>query len=93
MPELPEVETIKRVLEKAIVGRTIKNIKIRKTKIFQGEPEEIIGRKIEGIERRGKMLIIRLSENKALVVHFKLTGQMVWVEEESKVLPAGRQDF
>jgi len=84
MPELPEVETIKRVLEKAIVGKTIKNIEVRKAKIFQGEPQEVIGRKIEGIERRGKMLIIKLSGDKALVVHFKLTGQMVWIEKNSK---------
>jgi formamidopyrimidine-DNA glycosylase len=84
MPELPEVETIKRTLQKAIVGKTIKNIEVRKAKIFQGEPQEVIGRKIEGIERRGKMLIIKLSGDKALVVHFKLTGQMVWVEENPK---------
>jgi len=84
MPELPEVETIKRVLEKAIVGKTIKNIEVRKAKIFQGEPQEVIGRKIEGIERRGKMLIIKLSGDKALAVHFKLTGQMVWIEENPK---------
>jgi len=84
MPELPEVETIKRVLEKAIVGKTIKNIEVRKAKIFQGKPEEVIGRKIEKIERRGKMLIIKLSGDKALLVHFKLTGQMVWAEENSK---------
>jgi len=79
MPELPEVETIKRVLEKTIVGKTIKNIEVRKAKIFQGKPEEVIGRKIERIERRGRMLIIKLSGGKALVVHFKLTGQMVWI--------------
>jgi len=85
MPELPEVETIKRTLQKAIVGKTIKNIEVRKAKIFQGRPQEVIGRKIEGIERRGKMLIIKLSGNKALVVHFKLTGQLVWIEEKLKV--------
>jgi len=85
MPELPEVETIKRVLEKAIIGKTIKNIEVRKAKIFQGDAREVIGRTIEGIERRGKMLVIKLSGDKALVVHFKLTGQMVWAEEKSKV--------
>jgi len=89
MPELPEVETIKRVLEKAIVGKKIKNIEVRKTKIFQGKPEEIIGRKIEGIERQGKMLIIKLSGDKALVVHFKLTGQMVWVPEAGEQVIVG----
>jgi len=89
MPELPEVETIKRTLQKAIVGKTIKNIEVRKAKIFQGEPQEVIGRKIEGIERRGKMLIIKLSGDKALVVHFKLTGQMVWVPEAGERVAVG----
>jgi formamidopyrimidine-DNA glycosylase len=89
MPELPEVETIKQVLEKAIVGKTIKNIEVRKVKIFQGNPKEVIGRKIEGIKRRGKMLIIRLSGDKALVVHFKLTGQMVWVPEAGERTTVG----
>jgi len=89
MPELPEVETIKRTLQKAIVGKTIKNIEVRKAKIFQGEPQEVIGRKIEGIERRGKMLIIKLSGDKALVVHFKLTGQMVWVPEAGEQVTVG----
>jgi formamidopyrimidine-DNA glycosylase len=89
MPELPEVETIKRVLEKSIVGKTIKNIEVRKAKIFQGRPEEVIGRKIEGIERRGKMLIIKLSGDKALVIHFKLTGQMVWIPEAGERVTVG----
>jgi len=89
MPELPEVETIKRILEKVIVGKTIKNIEVRKAKIFQGDLQEVIGRKIEGIERRGKMLIIKLSGDKALVVHFKLTGQMIWVPQIGKSVTVG----
>jgi len=89
MPELPEVETIKRVLEKAIVGKIIRNIEVRKVKIFQGDTQEVIGRKIEGIERRGKMLIIRLSGDKALVIHFKLTGQMVWVPQAGESVAVG----
>jgi formamidopyrimidine-DNA glycosylase len=89
MPELPEVETIKRVLEKSIVGKTIKNIEVRKAKIFQGNPREVIGKKIEGIERRGKMLIIKLSGDRALVIHFKLTGQMVWIPEAGERVTVG----
>lgn len=84
MPELPEVETIKRTLQKAIVGKKIKDIEVRKAKIFQGDRKEVIGKKIEGIERRGKVLIIKLSSDKNLVVHFKLTGQMVWVKESKR---------
>ena len=89
MPELPEVETIKRVLEKTIVGKTIKNIEVRKAKVFQGDRREVIGETIEGIERRGKMLIIKLSGNKGLLVHFKLTGQMVWIPRAGGMVTVG----
>lgn len=79
MPELPEVETIKKTLQKAVLGKTVKEIEVKKTKIFQGNTQEVIGKRIEGIERRGKMIIIWLSGNKALLIHLKLTGQLVWV--------------
>lgn len=81
MPELPEVETIKRSLQKAIVGKKIKNIEVLRPKIFKGNPKEVIGQKILGLERRGKMLIFNLSADKSLLFHFKLTGQLVWIEK------------
>jgi formamidopyrimidine-DNA glycosylase len=80
MPELPEVETIRRTLQKAIVGKKIKDVEIRLPKVFHGDKGEILGKTIEGIERRGKILIIRLSGDKTLLIHFKLTGQLVFVE-------------
>lgn len=89
MPELPEVETIKRSLQKVIVGKKIKDVEVRKPKIFQGDKKEVIGKKIEGIERKGKILIIHLSGGKNLLVHFKLTGQMVWVPKGGETVTLG----
>lgn len=89
MPELPEVETIKRILSTGIVGKKIKDIQIRIPKIFQGDPQEVIGEIIEGIERRGKILIIKLSSDKALLIHFKLTGQLVWVPKAGERVTVG----
>jgi len=89
MPELPEVETIKRSLQKAIVGKKIKDVEVRKPKIFQGDEKEVVGKKIEEIERRGKVLIIKLSRDKNLAVHFKLTGQMVWVPKGGETATMG----
>lgn len=89
MPELPEVETIKLGLQKLIVGKTIKNVDVRKAKIFVGDPKEVIGKKIESVERRGKILIINLSGGISILIHFKLSGQIVWiphVEGESVTL-------
>jgi len=79
MPELPEVETIKRSLEKSIVGKKITGIQILLAKQFQGRKEDVLGAKITAIERRGKILKISLSSGKNLLIHFKLTGQLVWV--------------
>jgi len=89
MPELPEVETIRRSLQKEIVGKKIENIEVRKPKIFQGDPKEVIGKTIEEIERKGKILIIKLSGGKALLVHFKLTGQMIWLPNAGEKVTVG----
>ncbi|MDP2927000.1 MAG: DNA-formamidopyrimidine glycosylase [bacterium] len=77
MPELPEVETIKRYLQRAIVGKTIIGVEILSKKQFPDNPKEVIGVKIISIARRGKNLIINLSNNKSLLIHLKLTGQLV----------------
>lgn len=79
MPELPEVETIKKELQKAIVGKKIVGIEVLLAKQFQGKKEDVLGAKITAIERRGKILKISLSNGKNLLIHFKLTGQLVWV--------------
>jgi len=89
MPELPEVETIKRSLQKAVVGKKIRGVEVRKPKIFQGNTKDVIGETIKKVERRGKVLIIKLSGNKNLMVHFKLTGQMVWAAKGGETVTLG----
>ena len=77
MPELPEVETIKRGLEKCIVGKKIVKVRILCEKSFRGKPELIEGQKIVGIDRRGKALLIRLANKLTIMVHLRMTGQMI----------------
>lgn len=74
MPELPEVETIRRQLKPKIVGKTIIGVKIFCNKSFQGDPKKIIGRKVLALNRVGKQLVIDLSGNLVILVHFKMTG-------------------
>lgn len=74
MPELPEVETIRRQLELKIVGKTITDIEIICPKSFQGNPQKIIGKKIISLTRIGKQLSINLSGNYVILAHFKMTG-------------------
>jgi len=92
MPELPEVETIRKSLQEAIVGKKIKDVTIRLAKVFHGDKREILGKTIEAIERRGKILIIKLSGDKNLLIHFKLTGQMVWIEKSKIILRQAQDD-
>jgi formamidopyrimidine-DNA glycosylase len=90
MPELPEVETIKRSLQKSIVGKKITNVEVLLVKQFQGKKEDVIGTKITSIGRRGKILKISLSNGKNLLIHFKLTGQLVWVPKRGEKITVGR---
>ncbi len=78
MPELPEVETLKLGLQKYLVGHKIEGIEVRVAKILQGDTKNVIGQKVTGIQRVGKGLIIELDGNYDLVVHLKMTGQMVY---------------
>jgi formamidopyrimidine-DNA glycosylase len=78
MPELPEIETIKRYLEKDLIGRKIKDVKIINKKSFIGDKKKILNSKILKIERKGKMLVFRLNNSLNLVFHLKLTGQLLF---------------
>lgn len=81
MPELPEVETIRRDLEKELVGRTVLGITSSAPKVLQPSLKAVLeairGRRIEGFERKGKLLLIRLSGGKTLGVHLRLTGRLL----------------
>ena len=84
MPELPEVETIRRGLEKRIVGKRIKKIRVLREKSFQGEPAAVEGRKVVAVKRQAKVLMIELAARRWLLVHLKLTGQLIFKEKGEK---------
>lgn len=87
MPELPEVETIRRDLEKVLIGLKIKDVKINvpgviKEPIPENFRKEIIGKEFRQILRRGKYLILSLSGGRYLVIHLKMTGQLIYGPEQ-----------
>ncbi|MHB9095677.1 MAG: DNA-formamidopyrimidine glycosylase [Eubacteriales bacterium] len=89
MPELPEVETIRRSLEEKLKGKTFVGVEVFLDKMLKGaNPEdlgtEISGRKINGIERRGKYLIIHLAGGVAMVIHLRMTGQLLYCSPEQE---------
>lgn len=91
MPELPEVETVRRGLHKLIIGRTIKAVEHDWAKSFPNSPTDVkrflVGSRITDVRRRAKVLLIDLSSKYTLVTHLKMTGQMVF--RGDKVFGAG----
>jgi formamidopyrimidine-DNA glycosylase len=78
MPELPEVETIRRGLEESLIGHTVEDVDVRLRRIFHGDEKEIIGAKFFKIKRFGKALVLELDNNFSLAIHVKMTGQLVY---------------
>ncbi|MFC1638918.1 bifunctional DNA-formamidopyrimidine glycosylase/DNA-(apurinic or apyrimidinic site) lyase [Patescibacteria group bacterium] len=86
MPELPEVETIRRQLAKDIVGRTVRSVDVRFSGRINLSPKRfraaVEGRRIREVGRRAKMLLLHLSGGKTLVVHLKMTGLLLLAEPD-----------
>jgi formamidopyrimidine-DNA glycosylase len=89
MPELPEVQTTVNGLNKYVRGLTIKSVWTDAAGLIKGETfaefeKEIVGRKLEEAERRGKNVLIQLSGAKTLRVHLKMTGHLMYGIWEQK---------
>jgi formamidopyrimidine-DNA glycosylase len=78
MPELPEVETIRRGLEPVLAGEKIEAVEVLEKKCFIGKAGGIEGVKVKSLDRRGKALIINLDNGKSLLIHLRMTGQLVY---------------
>ncbi len=84
MPELPEVETVRAGLEQLIIGKVIRQVKVHDSpKSFPNASADVntfmIGAHIVTVRRRAKVLLIDLSTRYTLVIHLKMTGQLVFV--------------
>ncbi len=85
MPELPEVETIRRDLAPLVTGRRIEAVEIDPATIhllaatsIEAVRASLIGREITDLGRRGKYLLFAMDDGRTLVVHLRMTGRMVW---------------
>lgn len=86
MPELPEVETIRNQLERVVKGQRVKKVKVRHKKSFRGGVKEVERKKIVGVKRRAKMLVVELEGGKSLLIHLKMTGQLVYEDEKGRTV-------
>ena len=84
MPELPEVETIRRAIEPAIVGTRVTDITLLDTSIAGPEGpaslQSAIGSPVRAVLRRGKHLILLLERNRGVVLHLRMTGAILLAE-------------
>ncbi len=90
MPELPEVETIRRGLQ-AICHKRIDKVQVLVPTIVKpkGLGSLLAGHSITSLERRGKLLIAHLSNHTILLIHLKMTGQLVYRPEKGKLIVGG----
>jgi formamidopyrimidine-DNA glycosylase len=89
MPELPEVETIRRELEETVLGKKIVSVQINNPKVIKEPAKEnfangLKGSAIKDIIRKGKLLIFELSSGKSLAIHLRMTGQLVYPGDAKK---------
>ena len=90
MPELPEVETIRRDLSVHLVGRTVESVEMTRTDILIGAAadqirETLEGREVLSVGRRGKNLIVQMSGGSALLVNLGMTGQFFVCDPETEI--------
>src|SRR5262245_1349365 len=81
MPELPEVETVRRALAPRLVGRTIVRVAIEDERLTRPFPPDEVARALEGerigeLDRRGKYLVVHLASGRVLLVHLRMTGSL-----------------
>jgi len=93
MPELPEVETVARQLGPELEGRRIERLAVLDERWSRPVPPgrmeaAVSGRRIEGLGRRGKYLLLGLDGAQTLVMHLRMTGNLVLVEGERKLDPS-----
>lgn len=81
MPELPEVETVARLLRPSLVGRVVRAIEVAWPRTLVETrrglcAEEIVGRRCTAVERRAKYVVLRFGVDRCLLVHLRMTGRL-----------------
>ena len=82
MPELPEVESVRRQLEPALIGRRFERVRIDDPRLVRPyEPAEVAaeleGERVAAVERRGKYLVVRFESGRVLLIHLRMTGSLL----------------
>jgi formamidopyrimidine-DNA glycosylase len=93
MPELPEVEIVCMGLRRLIVGKTVLSESHDSDKAFPNSPGDVggflLGATVVSVRRRAKVILVDLSTRYTLLVHLKMTGQLVYVDPSDERFGAG----
>jgi formamidopyrimidine-DNA glycosylase len=91
MPELPEVETIVRCLRRHLIGFEVRSVRLIFPPIVRNRKksflQRFIGQRVSGVRRRGKLVLLDFSGGLSMIVHLKMTGQLLICPED---LPADK---
>jgi formamidopyrimidine-DNA glycosylase len=84
VPELPEVETVRRRLEPALAGRRLDHVEILDSRLTRPHDPlevaaELTGERVSAVDRRGKYLVVRFDSGRALLIHLRMTGSLLHV--------------
>jgi len=82
VPELPEVESVRRAIAPALEGRRLDRVEISDVRLTRPEDPlevaaELTGERVDRVDRRGKYLIVRLASGRALLIHLRMTGSLL----------------
>lgn len=95
MPELPEVETIRSDLEKKIKGLKFTGVEIRLPKIIKSGASKLLtelkNKEILSVNRKGKLIYFTLSDELFLIVHLRMTGQLIY-KNKKQIIAGGHSD-
>ena len=93
MPELPEVETIRKQMEAELLGATIDGAEVRDRHCFVGDESTLVGETIAKVERVGKYLFVFFASGRGLAIHLKMTGRLVTPIYDSRFMIHEKIDY
>lgn len=85
MPELPEVQSLTSKLEKILPAKKFAKINIFNQKSFTGETQSLLDTQVEQVRRKAKVIIIDLDNGLSLITHLKMTGQLIYLDDQIKL--------
>ena len=92
MPELPEVETVRLGLERVLLGEKIKRVEVLLKHCFHGRASVLKKGEVESLTRRGKLLQIHMTSGWSILVHLRMTGQLIYVSSTEEREGGGHPD-